>query len=280
MMMQTSSPYIMNTLHDMDTTVREVEAAVDRSVTFAKAEAKGFVKAPVKLVKGVAHAVVHPVNTAKGIAQVARHPIQTAQAAGRAFADASIEQQGEMAGDILFGVFVGGATKTAEASALANELQGAGASEKLVHLTTPEAAAAIKESGRLGGRFGIFALEADRIPVSALGKAIKTLVPGELSASVEITGEAVAAFKKPPAFGLFSAARRLAGVRSSPLGSVDLAAGRFVAGEVFENGVFRAATTADKARYAIHQGILDYGVDSLIYTGAALHGASTEAGNE
>jgi hypothetical protein len=99
-----------------------------------------------------------------------------------------------------------------------------------------------------------------------LGRHLKTLVVSDISAEVEITGPAVQAFKKPPMFGPFSIARRLAGVRSTPLGSIDLRTGQFVPGEILDKGVFRPATPLDFVYYEGHRFILDYGVDLTVYS--------------
>lgn len=144
------------------------------------------------------------------------------------------------------------------------------ASGELVHLTTPAAAEAIEQSGQLGGRWGLFALEAERVPSSSLGRMAATLVPGTLSAEVRIGSEAAQVFGRPPLFGLFSGARRLAGVRSTPLGSLSLTTGEFFGGQIFRNGAFRMATRGEYALQLSHQWLLDYGVDALIYNGVKL----------
>jgi RHS repeat-associated protein len=143
--------------------------------------------------------------------------------------------------------------------------------KSVTHLTSPERAVQIRQLQRIGGRWGIHALESGKVPRSMLGRHLKTLVVSDVSAEVEITGPAVQAFKKPPMFGPFSIARRLAGVRSTPLGSIDLRTGQFVFGEVLKNGSFRAATAGDAFLYKGHQFVLDYGVDLGIYAAAGLY---------
>jgi len=138
------------------------------------------------------------------------------------------------------------------------------AAQVLAHLTSPDAAASINASGKIGSRYGVFAV-AGKVPKSALGRTLLTLVPKNTSASVTIAGDAVNAFKAPIPVGPFSLARNLAGVRSSPLGSVDLSTGRFIENEVFENGAFRPATKRDILQYQFHQGLLDYGIDGGLY---------------
>ncbi len=141
-----------------------------------------------------------------------------------------------------------------------------GANE-VVHLTTAAGKEGIEESGKVGGKWGVFALEADKVPSTALGKSAVSLVPKKLDAEIKIGGEALEAFSKPPLYGPFSSWRYFAGVRSSPLGSVNLATNRFIAGEIFKNGVFRQATLGEHAAQIGHQWLLDYGIDALIYTG-------------
>jgi hypothetical protein len=135
-----------------------------------------------------------------------------------------------------------------------------------IHLTSPGAKANIDQSQRLGGKWGIFALEEGRVPKGSTGRMLKTLSLGDTSAEVCISGEATLAFNKPPFFGPISTTRRLAGVRSTPIGSIDLANSRFVPDEIFAKGVFRPATRQEIRNYRIHQFILDYGFDIGIYT--------------
>lgn len=136
----------------------------------------------------------------------------------------------------------------------------------LVHLTKEGSANNIKQSEKLGGRWGLSALEEGKVPSSPLGRFGATLVPGSLSGEVKIGAEAANIFAKPPLFGPFSAMRYHAGVRASPLGSLNVRSGEFISGEIFLGGVFRPATRGEHALQLSHQWVLDYGVDSLIYT--------------
>ncbi|WP_437827896.1 SpvB/TcaC N-terminal domain-containing protein [Sorangium sp. So ce1153] len=145
------------------------------------------------------------------------------------------------------------------------------ASSSVVHLTTPEARTAIEGAGdmaKVGSKWGVFALDASRVPTSQLGRNVATLVPGSLAGEVRIGAEGAKWFGRPPLFGLFSGARRFAGVRMTPLGSVNLKTGEFVGGEIFKRGAFRMATRGEYAGQLAHQWLLDYGIDSLIYGGA------------
>lgn len=150
--------------------------------------------------------------------------------------------------------------------------------QPLVHFTSREGALGIARTQRLGGQWGIFGVPVEQAPSTALGRLLKTLVPRDTSQQILVTApEAVAAFRTPPPVGPFSLARRLAGVRSSPLGSIDLAQGKFVENEIFRNGVFRTATRGEMVRYGMHQYLLDYGVDASLYgMGAmAMHSSCT-----
>lgn len=136
----------------------------------------------------------------------------------------------------------------------------------LVHFTSREGAAGIASTQKVGGQWGIFGVPIEKAPGTSVGRLLTTLVPRDTSQKVLIEApEAVAAFRAPIPVGPFSLARRLGGVRSSPLGSVDLAEGKFVEGEIFRNGLFRSATQGEKVRYGTHQFLLDYGVDASIY---------------
>lgn len=144
--------------------------------------------------------------------------------------------------------------------------------EGLKHLTSPAAKEAIEGSGKLGGEWGLFALESAKVPASQAGRRAATLVSRAQSAEIKIGAEASAVFARPPRFGPFSASRHYLGVRSSPLGSLNLRTGEFVAGEILKGGVFRQATRGEYAAQIGHQWLLDYGYDALIYTGAKLPG--------
>ncbi len=181
---------------------------------------------------------------------------------------------------IIMGVgklaFRGGATVLArEGAAVATR----GGTETVVHLTSEAGEAGIRASNRVGGRWGIFAIDAGRVPSSQAGRHIVTLVRGDLSRTITISGEAVNAFNRPPMFGIFSGTRRMLGVRSTRLGSVELLSSggtRFIEGEIMilrgGTAEFRAATFGERAMFEGHQFLLDYGIDALIYSGAKIGG--------
>lgn len=156
-------------------------------------------------------------------------------------------------------------TNTARTAILTTALRVGRLPKPLTHLTNPQNVNAIASSGKIGGKWGVFALEANKIPKSNLMRQVKTLVPGNLSGQISIPANAAKAFNKPPIFGPVSIARRLAGVRSTPLGSIELHSGRFVAGEIFKNGVFRQATRWEALKFRGHQLLLDYGFDIGLY---------------
>lgn len=166
-------------------------------------------------------------------------------------------------GKLLFKSVAEATAKEAAGNIAKNTAMKAG-EEGLVHLTHSAAAQAINESGKLGGAWGIFALEAGKVPASPLGRRAATFIPGNFSCEITIGAEAAQAFARPPPFGLFSAYRNLAGVRSSPLGSVALGGG-FIPGEVLKGGAFRMATRGEHALQVGHQWTLDYGVDGTLY---------------
>jgi hypothetical protein len=59
----------------------------------------------------------------------------------------------------------------------------------------------IDASKRLGGKWGIFALPEDQVPVSQIGRMLATLGKGDMSQSIFIEGEAVSLFKAPVVIG-------------------------------------------------------------------------------
>ncbi|MBS1991344.1 MAG: hypothetical protein JSS83_12555 [Cyanobacteria bacterium SZAS LIN-3] len=152
----------------------------------------------------------------------------------------------------------------------------AGESRAMVHLTSAEGGVGIANTLKVGGRWGIFGLEKSQVPESALLRNIKSLVTRDLSHEVPIGPNASAYFRAPTPVGPFSLARRLGGVKSTPIGSIDLVRDAFIPNEIFANGVFRQATTNEVAKYKMHQWLLDYGVDSLAYTYAGFTTAAYE----
>jgi len=146
-------------------------------------------------------------------------------------------------------------------------------SESVVHLTSPAARSAIvggETWGKVGGKWGIFAIDASRVPKSTLMRHVVATVETDLSAEVRISGRVLQNFRRPAPFGPFSAFKRYSGVRGTRLGSIDLVENRFIANEILVDGVFRQATQGEIMRYQFHQLLLDYGIDSLIYTGGGL----------
>jgi RHS repeat-associated protein len=180
----------------------------------------------------------------------------------------------------------GGVAKVAGEEAATNIMRESatvateGTTETVVHLTNPAAADAINASGKFGGKWGGFVLDAERVPSSAAGRFGKTLVLGDLSAEVRLTGEGTRVFGRPPTFGPFSTLRNAMGIRSSPLGSFVLESGRFIPGEIFKGGVFRSATIGEYAMQVSHQWLLDYGVDALIYSGGKMGAWSYDVGDD
>ena len=145
--------------------------------------------------------------------------------------------------------------------------------ETVVHMTSPAARAAVAGGeawGRLGGKAGIFAVDASRVPRSSLMRHVVATAEGDLSAEIRISGRMVQNFRRPAPFGPFSAFKRYSGVRSTPLGSIDLVNNRFIANEIFVKGVFRQATQGEIMKYQLNQFVLDYGIDSMIYAGGGL----------
>lgn len=164
------------------------------------------------------------------------------------------------------------AGKEAAETAARNSASHAG--QELTHLTTPAAKEAIEDSGKIGGKWGLFALESAKVPSSQAARTATTLVPRTLSGEIKISTEASSVFSRPPRFGLFSGSRYYSGVRASPLGSLNLRTGEFAAGEIFKGGTFRAATRGEYGLQVGHQWLLDYGIDSLMYTGIKAAGAT------
>lgn len=195
---------------------------------------------------------------------------------GTAWETAKDHPTAAILGGLAVGVAAFGAIRTALPRLAIKSLLPAVEEGYLVHLTSKEGLQGIHASGKLGGRWGIFGLPFDRVPQSELGRLAKTLVPRDTSHGVLINGEAAAAFQKPLPVGPFSLARRLAGVRSTPLGSIEMGSGRFIEGEIFKDGVFTQATRADRVRYGMHQWLLDYGIDTQVYTLGSLLAATRD----
>jgi hypothetical protein len=166
---------------------------------------------------------------------------------------------------VTAGVALYGAVRLGVANKLGIPLKSE-ADSVLVHLTKNANVEPIMSSGKIGGKWGIFGLEANKLPENNLYRNVKTLVSGELSGTVPFRGEAVNHFYKPIPVGPFSLYRNLAGVRNSWLGSVDINEGKFVANEIFKDGVFRPATAREIGKFKKHQYILDYGIDVELWS--------------
>jgi len=153
-------------------------------------------------------------------------------------------------------------------------------SRSVVHLTSAEGGVGIANTLKVGGRWGIFALEENKVPQNALMRNVKSLVVKDLVHEVPIGPNASSYFRPPTPVGPFSLARNIGGVRSTPLGSIDLARDAFVPNEIFANGAFRQATSGEIRQFKAHQYLLDYGVDSLAYTFTGIMTAAYEYGHQ
>jgi hypothetical protein len=119
-----------------------------------------------------------------------------------------------------------------------------GGLDAVTHLTNPAAAAAINTTGTIKGASGIYALQTSAVPASNLGRNVATMVGGDLSKSVPITGQAAAAFSRPPITGPVSGLRNFMGQASAPAGTINTATMTFVAAT--------AKTTGQAASQAAH----------------------------
>jgi RHS repeat-associated protein len=170
-----------------------------------------------------------------------------------------------------------GALREANEYMLRNFAQGSGT--HLVHFTSPSAFSGIISSGKLGGRWGLYALDVATAPTTYVGKlawkylGAETLLGrvGAGTAGKDLTKRIglqpfAEFFARPPRFGVYSSYRYYLGVRSSPLGVVDFGLGKFLPGQIFKGGEFRLATRAEYASAVFHQWLVDYGIDALLYT--------------
>lgn len=132
----------------------------------------------------------------------------------------------------------------------------------LVHLTTEAAEIGIEQSGKLGSKWGVFALI--KVPSSNLARQVSTLVPKTLTTPIQLGARAARNFTPPPITGIFSGARYALGVQSAPLGSFVLKTGEFLGGEILKKGVFRTATRGEYAKQLLHQWVLDYLPDAIV----------------
>ena len=193
-----------------------------------------------------------------------------------------------------------GASGEAGINALNNSYRQA--STNVFHWTTFGGALGIERTEALGGKWGLYAMDASRAPSTSLigGLAWHVLGPQSLPGRI-VTGTlgmkltepvsvevAARYFASPPRFGPWSAYRYLLGVRSAPLGYLDFAVSEFIPGRVYSTpgrsffgsllpsgAAYSAgamATRAHYAEYVFHQWLMDYGIDSLVYGGVkAVH---------
>lgn len=98
-----------------------------------------------------------------------------------------------------------------------------GSASEVTHLTTAEAAAAIRAEGVLNGANGVFA--STTVHSTYAGNSVATLVPG-LSGQVQVTGQAAALFQPVTVVGPISAWTRIgAGAYYAPFTNINLATG-------------------------------------------------------
>lgn len=152
----------------------------------------------------------------------------------------------------------------------------------VIHLTSSTDANLIGSSGRIGGEYGVFGIQAGQVPESQLGKVLLTGL-GDRSTPILVSGGAADAFSAPAAIGPFSELRGFFGVRSTPLGSVDLRAGGFVANEVFNGEQFAQATFGDRLAFYGHETLLNipdilfsYGRISMAYGQGEIFSAQSQ----
>ena len=140
-------------------------------------------------------------------------------------------------------------------------LEKEGGQEVLAHLTSREAELAIRRSGVIYGKYGIFALRSDRVPESIFLRHAWTWVPNNLRGSVEVTSDLSRYFHPPPIRGPVSLFRRfIAGVRETDLGTVVLSPKpEFRAFEIWDKaaGTLRRATPREMLRWAGHTFVLN-----------------------
>ncbi|MCC7492033.1 MAG: RHS repeat-associated core domain-containing protein, partial [Fimbriimonadaceae bacterium] len=150
------------------------------------------------------------------------------------------------------------------------------------HFTLEESLGGIRHTSRQGSQWGIFITTSERASgrfVGARGSDAVVVLHGELGHL----------FAKPPRWGLASSLRYLSGAASTPLWSVVYRStsgitertlfaevSHFAKGEIFRQGVFRQATEVEYGKYLLHQWLLDYGLDSLIYSGCKAVGWGKE----
>jgi hypothetical protein len=109
--------------------------------------------------------------------------------------------------------------------------RAAGGAPKLVHLTSPEARAAIGRSQQIVGRGGIYAVPERIAGRSTLEKVLRTgLPPSRTKAPVPIPQAAVSNFKRPfPPIGPVSGWKYLGQQYIAPPGTISTASGQFTA---------------------------------------------------
>jgi RHS repeat-associated protein len=140
----------------------------------------------------------------------------------------------------------------------------------IFHVTSFERSLAIAESQLVTGEFGIFGFEG-RAPQSPIVRAW-LVGAGDRSASVAITGDAMAAFQEPPLVGPYAILRDFLGVRSTGLGTLDLAGQNFLPNQVLRNGSLMQATADDIAAFQGHQWLVNYAADAAIGAGRVASG--------
>jgi hypothetical protein len=126
----------------------------------------------------------------------------------------------------------------------------------LVHFTDEAGHAAITESGVLMGARGIFAVPAEYVNLSQLGRAAATTIASSKVAKyVNIPTNAASLFQRPLPLGPYSLLRRASGTHVAPGGIIDLATGEFTANTFSNFPTLYKALGPSAGIYAVDAGI-------------------------
>ena len=130
----------------------------------------------------------------------------------------------------------------------------------LTHFTSAAGSGGIAETGLIGGKYGIFAIESSRAPASNLGRWLVSAGGG--TKPISIPASAAPYFSAPRIAGPFTAGFRAMGWMKTPLGALSTKTGGFIPNLIYKGKAFRCANWVEKGVERGHTFFLFYFFDA------------------
>jgi|SRR5665213_3269123 len=137
---------------------------------------------------------------------------------------------------------------------------------QLVHLTSKSNAERIQATGKIGGKYGIYAIDGRRLPKPKILRVFLTfLCPKNVEVMIAIPLSVYRHFRRVWVIGPYSLFRWWCYGALTPLGTIDIRQGTFIPNEIWDGKTFRLASAREKTRARRHAVVADYVVDGGMY---------------